>query len=103
MAPFAVAPHSRFVPHRPAAEQQEKAGQARGFIERCQDLAEMQRFRTFLDKRDACELGSGAEPQLYHVVAPVLADAGVALDEWRTAVPTSDHEAAPVERGAGVV
>ena len=63
----------------------------------------MQRFRAFLDERNPGELGAGAEPQLDHIVAPVLADAGIALDECGAAVSTGDHEAARVQRAAGVV
>ena len=46
---------------------------------------------------------ASAEPQLDHVVAPVIADAGVALDECGTAASTGDDEAARVQRAAGVV
>ena len=54
-------------------------------------------FSAFLDQRNPGEIGPGAEPQLDHVVSPVLAGAGIALDECGTAVSTGGHEAARVQ------
>ena len=58
---------------------------------------------TSADEPSTGKLGAGAEPQLDHVVAPILADAGIDLDECGTAVSTGGYETAGVQRAANVV
>ena len=93
----ALAPYRRFVAHRPAAEQQDKAGEPRGGSEDGQHLADMQSVCRLLDEPDPGQFGSLGEPQLDHVIAPVAAAAGEGLENRGAAAGPDRNEAARVQ------
>src|SRR3981081_4214505 len=63
----------------------------------------MQRFRTLLDESNRNNPGAGCNPQLDHIVAPVLPGTSIDLDECGAALSAGDYEAARVQRPTGVV
>src|SRR6266705_702268 len=58
----------------------------------------MKRVPTLLDEGHASQLGPGAEPQLDHIIAPITAEAGEALNQAYAAALTECNEAARVQR-----
>src|SRR5271157_1522582 len=101
MRRLALALYRRLVPHRPAAEQQDKAGDPRGGSQYGQHLADMQGVRRLLDEPDPGEFGSRGEPQLDHVVAPVTAVTGEGLEDRRAAARPGHNKAARMQRAPG--
>src|SRR5260370_11556117 len=96
------APYRRLMPHRPAAEQQDKARKPGGGSEYGQPLADMKSVGRLLDESDPGEFGSLGEPQLDHVIAPVASAAGEGLENRGAAARPDHNEAARVQRAAGI-
>ena len=88
MGRLSFAAHGCLVSHRSATQQEHKAGKPRGGPEYRQSLAEMQSIGRLLDEADPGKLGSGGEPQLDDIVAPIAAVAGEGLEDRGATVYT---------------